>query len=530
MNPMELRSGPAFADLGLSLLEIAAAVGRPPASKELEAKSGRGSEGSSGADSRGAASLGADSWEAASWEAKVSGVATDSRAAGSSMVFFALKGDNADGHDFLPQALAKGAMAAVVEDGHEALLKAPENAVLIRVPDTTAALGDLARSVRARVAPKVAAVTGSSGKTTVKELLRSIFELAAGDPATALATAGNLNNHVGLPLTLLSMGPETRLAAVELGASRAGEIAWLTSVSKPDVGVVTMAGEAHLEHFGSVEGVARAKGELYSGLGPAAVAVVNLHNRLMGDQAANFPGNKLYFGLSDAKVSLKPALGAGGRLGGVGAKVLATIASDLGMNGQKLVLRGPGLGLDGVSVDFKLRGRHNALNAAAAAAASVALGLDWEHIARGLAAAEPPAGRLAALKGAGGVWVIDDSYNANPNSMEAAMAFLGSLAGRKAAILGDMLELGDESAALHRRLGEAAARIGLEKLALVGTEVGPALDAAIEAGLGASQVKRFDDPREAALWAAKGLASGASVLVKGSRAMALEKAVAALAT
>jgi UDP-N-acetylmuramoyl-tripeptide--D-alanyl-D-alanine ligase len=491
----ELRSSAALAGLGLTIAEAAEAMGAAV---------------SAPGDNRLAA--------------KISGVATDSRAAGPGLIFFALKGERVDGHEYLAKAAAAGAVAAVVRDKARIPSSVSKSAVLLRTPDTTTALGQLAAMVRKRVAPVLAAVTGTSGKTTVKELLRSALVAAAGDPAKVLSTSGNLNNHVGLPLTLLSMGPETRLAVVEMGASAPGEIEYLTALAKPDVGVVTMAGAAHLEGFGSLAGVAKAKGELYLGLSRGAVAVVNSHDGPMVERGLRFPGNKLYFGLADLPGPV--SRGRRRRSGLAEPQVRAAILRTQGLAGQRLSLSGPGLGAEGLTVDLKLPGRHNALNAAAAAAAALAMGLEWEAIGRGLAEAGPVAGRLAPSKGVAGYRLIDDSYNANPDSMAAALEFLTSLTGTKAAILGDMLELGEESEAAHRRIGSLASR--LDHLALVGPAARLIGEAALSAGLPSGRAGFFDDALKAAAWAAKAVQPGAAILIKGSRAMGLERAVARL--
>ncbi|MDR2454994.1 MAG: UDP-N-acetylmuramoyl-tripeptide--D-alanyl-D-alanine ligase [Deltaproteobacteria bacterium] len=509
----DLKSGPGFEALGLRLSEVAAYALASSA------------EGRSEASSQKAERLPGLSPEI--WERQVKSVATDSRAVEPGAVFVALKGESRDGHAYIPKALEAGAMAVIAQEGHDGLRGLPDGAVIIKVADTTAALGQLAKSVRLRVDPLVAAVTGSAGKTTVKEFLRSIFEAAAGDSSKVLATSGNLNNHVGLPLTLLSMGPQTRLAAVEMGASNPGEIAYLTKIAKPDAGLVTMAGAAHLEYFGSLEGAAAAKGELYQGLSASSVAVVNCQDRLMTEEALRFPGNKLFFGLADPRQKGPEKIR--GKGGALYPMVSASVVRDNGLSGQRITLKGPGLGSTGASLDLKLCGPHNALNASAAAAASIALGLGWREIAVGLSKTEPAEGRLRAKEGAGGILVIDDSYNANPESTEAALLFLKSLPAIRAAILGDMLELGRQSKELHQRVGRLAAESGLRRLALVGRLSRQIGEAAEEAGMDKDYIGYFDDPEEAARFAAKSLPAGSVVLVKGSRAMALEKAAGLLA-
>jgi UDP-N-acetylmuramoyl-tripeptide--D-alanyl-D-alanine ligase len=492
LGESDLHSGPGFGRLGLTLAEVASAMGAAPAP-------------------------GAAAPEGL-LAARVLGVTTDSRSAGPGTLFVGLKGERLDGRDFAAKALEAGALAAVVGPGPPVAPGRPSGAVL-EAPDPLAALRALAGFVRRRVDPAVAAVTGSVGKTTVKDIVRSIFEAAAG-AERVLATRGNLNNHVGVPLTLLSMGPETAWAVIEMGASDAGEIAPLAAMARPDAGLVTAVAPAHLAGFQSLERTARAKGELYQGLAEGAVAVVNAGDPLVVREAERFGGSKLYFGI------LPPA---GSGAAGTGrpdpaAMVTARLVEDLGLAGQRIRLDGPGLGSGGLETPLALMGPHNVLNAAAAAALALAVGIGWDGIAAGLGAARAPEGRLKAAAGRGGLMIIDDSYNANPASMEAALRFAGSLSVARSAVLGDMLELGAGAEAAHRRAGALAAEAGLSRLAVVGDLAGILGEAAVEAGLGPEAVARFDDPAEAARWAASGLAPGAAVLVKGSRGMAMERA------
>ncbi|MDR1309511.1 MAG: UDP-N-acetylmuramoyl-tripeptide--D-alanyl-D-alanine ligase [Deltaproteobacteria bacterium] len=477
-----LASGPGLASLGLRLAEVAAFL-------------------------RGAA--------AGPEGPPVGAVATDSRLAGPGAVFGALQGERLDGHDFVPAALDGGALAAVVREG----FRGPaDERRLIRVPDTLAALGLLARAVRDRVGARVVAVTGSVGKTTVKELLGAI--LGQECPAGALVLSpGNFNNQVGLPLTLLSQGAGTTTVVAELGASGFGEIAALARMARPDVGLVTVAGQAHLESFGSVEGVARAKAELYAALGPGAVAVVNAGDGPMMAQAAALAAGKAYFGLAGT-LAAAGLLDQGVALAG---------RRDLGAGGQELALRLPG----GQAVETLLRlpGEHNALNAAAAAAAALAAGAPARANGPGRGTARPVPGRLRMLRGRGGRHLIDDSYNANPTSVAAALGFLGSLSGfaARGAILGDMLELGGGSGERHFEAGLMAARAGLSWLALVGGQAGQVARGALAGGLGPEGLAVFATPAEAAAWVDRVAPRGSVTLVKGSRAIGLERAVLELA-
>ena len=431
---------------------------------------------------------------------KVAGVSTDSRTVSPGEIFVALAGDRFDGHDHVTEALKKGAMAVVVHRP----VRGRAAALAINVTDTLIALGDLARALRRKQNLRVIALTGSNGKTTTKELLASILKLK--DPYL-LATKGNLNNQVGLPLTIFQVNKESRYAILEMGANHFGEIAYLTSLAEPQVGLITSVGAAHLEYFGSLARVAKAKGELFAGLGPDAVAVVDADEPLLVKAAKAFSGNKLYFGTGpEAQV----------RLGRVKAQSLS---------GQIMTLYGPGAE-KGRQVKIKLLGFHNAHNALAAAATALAVGADWEQIMAGLERAEGYPGRLHALKTSSGRWLLDDSYNANPTSLAAGLKVLAEgVNGPKGAILGDMAELGPRAKKYHRDILALAAELKLDYLALVGQMFSGARAVAIKGGLPKENVAVFDRPEEAAAWVLDFWPSKCAVLVKGSRSMRLEKAV-----
>ena len=431
---------------------------------------------------------------------KLAGLSTDSRTILKDEVFVALIGPNFDGHDHTAEALAKGALAAVVQRE----LPGEAGRKSIRVADTLKALGDLAGALRRRRPLRVVALTGSNGKTTTKEMLAAILRLL---DRHLLATAGNFNNLVGLPLTLGRLTRETRLAVLEMGMSAPGEIARLTQIAEPDVALVTSVGPAHLEFLGSVARVAKAKGELFAGLKEDALAVVNDDDLFLRREAARFPGNRLYFGATNRSEV---------RLGRIEPR---------GLSGQKLTFYGPGAAR-GRRVELRLLGRHNARNALAAAAAALGAGADWNQIEEGLEAVRGFPGRLAPVQAGSRLWILDDSYNANPASMKAGLAFLADLKirGRRGAILGDMLELGGRGKALHREVGRLAAAMGLDYLALVGPLSVETARAARRAGLAPSAVREFAGPEEAASWVLAGWPQGA-VLVKGSRGLRLERAV-----
>ncbi len=415
------------------------------------------------------------------------GVGTDSRRVREAELFFALRGPNFDGHDYVAAALQAGASAAVVER-REVGSAGP----LLLTGDPRSALGRLGAHWRGRCAAQVVAITGSNGKTTVKEMLARVLRAAA----PTLATRGNLNNDIGLPLTLAELDAGHRYAVLEMGANHPGEIAYLTALARPDVALITNAGPAHLEGFGSVAGVARAKGEIYAGLGPSGIAIVNA---------------------DDEHVSLWRELAAGHTLISFGTGV-ADVSAAL-VDGV-LSLRHGG---EQAECRCALAGEHNARNAAAAAAAALALGIALERIAAALDGIGSVAGRLQLRDGLRGARVIDDSYNANPASLAAALEVLASQSRpRRYLLLGDMAELGADAAAMHARAGEQARSCGVRGLYCVGPL---AAHAARAFGSGAYC---YDDAAEAAAALVEVLDEDVCVLVKGSRAAGLERAVALL--
>jgi UDP-N-acetylmuramoyl-tripeptide--D-alanyl-D-alanine ligase len=435
----------------------------------------------------------------------VVGVSTDTRTIAAGSLFVALCGERFDAHAFLAGAAGAGAAAAVVSDA-----AAPGGGLpRLLVPDTLAALGAVARHHRRRFDLPVVGVTGSNGKTTTREMVAAI--LATRGPV--LKTEGNLNNEVGVPLTLLGLTAEHRAAVVELGMSHPGEIARLTALALPQVGVVTNAAAAHLEGLGSVDGVADAKAELYQGLPPGGVAVANADDARMLKRAQASGRRLLTF--------------ASGRQRRGDVVVLELLAQDAG--GLRFLL---GVGNRELEVRLPLVGAHNAANAAAAACAAIALGCDDREIVRGLAQVAPVGRRLRLERLACGALLVDDCYNANPLSMAAALRTLADLAraegGRAVAVLGDMLELGAEEQALHRQVGAEAAAAGLHRLLAFGPRSGQTVAGAVAAGLAAERTFHTEDVAALAARARAGLGAGDVLLVKGSRGMRLERLVEAL--
>ncbi len=422
---------------------------------------------------------------------RVDGVATDTRTMTPGCLFIALRGARFDGHAFLKEAASRGAVAALTD-------RAPESGwpPCLVVPDTRQALGRLAAYWRRKMRAKVLAVTGSNGKTSVKELTAGI--LARGH--RGIATQGNLNNDIGLPLTLLRLRPEHDYAVVELGMNRPGEIAALGALAAPDAAVVTNAGSAHLEGLGTVEAVAREKGSLYSTLGGHGTAVINVDDGYASYWRGLASGPILTYGLSGAA-----DVSARFRLHG---------------DGTDLSIRAPQWDSP-LAARLALLGRHNVANALAATALALTFGASREAIAEGLARAVPVNGRLESVHGFAGSRLIDDSYNANPDSARAALEVLAGLAGERWFVLGDMAELGREAAAMHRAFGAAAA----SKVEHLWT-LGPlAREAATAFGAGG---RHYEDHETLSRDLKAALHENAVVLVKGSRSMRMERIASAL--
>lgn len=419
-------------------------------------------------------------------------VTTDTRKVQPGDLFVALKGEHFDGHEFVAQAASLGAAAALVSRSLDSDL--PQ----IVVADTLTTLQEYAAAWRQDFELPVVAVTGSNGKTTTKQMLAAIF--AARGPV--LATAGNFNNHIGLPLTLLSLRQQHRTAVIEMGASHAGEIALLTRLTRPDVGVITQAGDAHLEGFGSREGVARAKGELFAGL-HRGVAVINADDAyapLWRELAAS--ASMITFGVeAQADVcarNIEPLAAGGGtrfELCAVGSRQ---------------------------TVNLPLPGRHNVCNALAAAACAVALGMDLHDIAAGLAQVQSAQGRVTWKTTPQGARLLDDSYNANPTSLNAGMELLATLPGERWLVLGDMAELGGDALRLHEQAGITARRLGLNRLYAVGELAGAAARAFGNGG------HTFATHDALAVALRPELDDNVALLVKGSRSARMERVVAAL--
>jgi UDP-N-acetylmuramoyl-tripeptide--D-alanyl-D-alanine ligase len=418
------------------------------------------------------------------------GVSTDSRGIEPGMLFVALRGPNHDGHDHVDQAFAAGAVAALVDRPVAADI--PQ----LLVTDTHLALGRLAAAWRRQVQTPLIAVTGSNGKTTVKEMCAAILSHAG----TTLATLGNLNNDIGVPLTLLRLSPEHRFGVIEMGANHPGEIAYLTELAAPQVAIITNAAAAHLEGFGSIEGVARAKGEIFAGLSDNGVAVINADDdyaELWRELSASH--QTLCFGLA------KPA--------DVGARGMGDV------HGSDLEVLTP---LGSFHLNLPLAGRHNIMNALAAITAALALNIDFSDIIAGLESLSAVNGRLTMRAGLNGATILDDSYNANPSSLHAGLEVLAACGGMRLLILGDMGELGEDAEALHRQAGEEARDMGIDGLYATGRLSRSASEVFGDNGHFYEQQQQLIDALQPQM------NKDVTLLVKGSRSSRMERVVKAL--
>ncbi|EAT14881.1 UDP-N-acetylmuramoyl-tripeptide--D-alanyl-D-alanine ligase [Desulfuromonas acetoxidans] len=431
---------------------------------------------------------------AAATDPEINGLSTDSRTLQSGDLFVPLKGPNYDGHDYLRQAVEHGAAACLSEEVVGGL-----PVPVIQVEDTLQALGELARTIRSGFDGPVLAVTGTTGKTSTKEMLASI--LAQG--SDGLKTEGNFNNLIGLPLTLARLSDEHRWMVLELGMSQHGEIERLTEIAQPDVALITNVGAGHLAGVGNIEGVARAKGELFSGLKAGATAVVNRDDALIA--ALPIPD-----GVRVIDFSLTYQ-----------TQVRAT-SIDSGQQASFTLH----VGESQVRVELPLPGRHQVYNALAAAAAAHAVGCSLEQIATGLGCVKMAAGRLEVRTLPHGATVLDDSYNANPQSMQAALSVLSDwpCQGTKIAVLGDMLELGDVSQACHEELGRLAAQRA-EQVLCYGDWAAAVLKGVVEQGGQGAICTSHDEILD---WLERQVREDDCILVKGSRGMRMEKVVHAL--
>ncbi len=431
----------------------------------------------------------------------IAGVTTDSRDAVAGTLFVALRGQRFDAHDFVADVMAAGAGAVLVE---RRIAGVDARRQLV-VGDTLRALGDLAAFVRRRSSMRVVAITGSNGKTTTKEMIAAICEEFCGSPDKVLKTRGNLNNLIGLPLTVLRAVGDEVVGVLEMGMNQPGEIARMAEIARPDFAVVTNVGHAHLEGLGSLAGVAEAKGELYAGLPNDSVIVVNLDDEWVRRIAQKFAGRRVTYG-SGGDVAAHAVRDFG--VDGVGF--------DLVVAGEKRTVRLPHLGA------------HNVANALAAAAVAHAMGIGIDVVAAGLSRRTAPAMRMQVVRLGNGTTIINDAYNANPESTDAALQAVRRLPGRSVAVLGDMWELGAEGRRVHREIGARAATLGFAVVVAAGDFAEEMCAGAVAAGLDPAAARPCATAAEAAAAVAGLWRSGDVILVKGSRGMRMEAAVAAL--
>ena len=441
-------------------------------------------------------------------ETRVASVSIDSRTVERGDLFFAIVGPRFDGHQFVPQALGKGAVGAVVSKPRT-VGERGKTEIEICVEDTTVALQDLAKAVRQSAGVKVVAITGSLGKTTTKEATAA----ALGARFRVLKSAGNLNNLYGLPLSILKLDGE-EVAVWEMGMSAPGEIARLTEIARPNVGVLLNVAEVHRAFFPSLEAIAKAKGELFDGLAGEAVAVVNADDPLVLEEAHRFSGRQVRFGIGEkAELRARKLVRTSN-----GMQFIAELEDSTGEHPKEQT-----------NVVASLFGRHNVYNLLAALAASWTLGLSLEEAAEKLRDLQPAARRGERIHFGGGPLVIDETYNSNPAAVKAALASLMEEgASRHIAVLGDMLELGDRAEALHVDCGRYVAERGVSLLIGVGPLGATLVEGARRAGMSKNALFTAADAVEAGELLAKLVSPEDAVLLKASRAVTLEEAITEL--
>lgn len=427
------------------------------------------------------------------------GVSIDTRKIEKGMLFVAIRGAHFDGHDFLGDAVAAGARAVVAEAGRAGSCAVP----VIEVKDTVVALGEIARWWRGRFKIPCVAITGSNGKSTTKEMASAV----ADSLGPVLKTEGNFNNLIGLPLTVFRLSDEHRVAILEMGMNASGEIRRLTEIANPNVGLITNATAAHLEFLRTVDAVAAAKGELFDAMSSDAAAVINGEDHRVMEIGKRRPGKKIIFGMQNG-FDVQFLHMEMTNLDSVNLKV-----SVLGRE-HRLILPVPGA--------------HNVMNALAALGIGIALGVDSAAAVDAIEKFRPMAMRFEQVQLANGVRVVNDSYNANPESMKAAFRAVGAAkrAGRFIAALGDMLELGEASNELHREVGEAAARMGVERLYVLGDHVADFAAGARRGGFDESAIMICEGGADQmARLLEREMRAGDVLLVKGSRGMRMERVV-----
>ena len=432
------------------------------------------------------------------------GISTDSRQVFKGNLFDALKGEKFDGHDFVRTALEQGAAGILVQD--EAKINqtpVDKTVAVIKVADTLLALGDLAHEWRKRFSIPVIGLTGSSGKTTTKEMMAAII----GRGKNILKTEGNLNNLIGLPQTIFRLTREHELVILEMGTNTRGEIKRLTQIAVPDIGLITNVGPAHLAGFGSLDVVREEKNDLFLNMSSSGIAIINLDDEAITTAAERWNGRRITFSMSpNADVTVK----------------------DIERNGVKGVRFNLVVGGSTQKVEMKIAGLHHVYDAMAAAATAFAVGIEPKPIAEGLAAFRPFSGRMEMIRLRNGAFLLDDSYNANPASVREALMTLKDLKAHHNGyvFLGDMLELGEEADEMHRKIGMLIATIGVNALFLQGDFSEVTASGAAEGGLSPQNIFFLSDKEKGITYLKEHLKKGDWILVKGSRRMKMEKIVA----
>jgi UDP-N-acetylmuramoyl-tripeptide--D-alanyl-D-alanine ligase len=438
---------------------------------------------------------------------RVRGLSTDTRRMALGHVFLALRGERYDGHDFLAEAINAGAAGLIVQSD-SAIPKElrGNNLIVITVSSTLKALGDLAQWWRRQWGGRVIGITGSNGKSTTKEMAASIISLKV----TTMKSPGNFNNLVGLPLTILSLEGDHKMAVLEMGMNRPGEIARLTEIAEPDIGLITNVARAHLEGVGGLQGVVKAKGELLGMMPKGSTAILNGDDELTAGLASTFQGPVVTFGLGKMNQV---------RAGNIRKIADSTQAFTLSMNSES------------IRVKINLPGIHNVLNALGGTAIAFSLSLSKELIAQGLEDFRPLQGRFQIIDLNGGIRIIDDTYNANPSSLRAALQTIKELKGKEQGLvigLGEMMELGEETPKYHFDAGELIAAAGARYLVVLGEHSRQVIGGARKRGMKTAQTQLVTTHAEMSDAIKAHVGEGDILFLKGSRKVALDKVVEAM--
>ena len=427
---------------------------------------------------------------------RATAICSDTRELQPGCLFVAIKGERVNAHEHVPDAAAKGAIAALIEEPCDL---APAHVPLIQVANTRKAMGLLARHVRSTFQGKVIAVGGSNGKTSTKYLIHSVMK----DHLSGSMSPKSFNNDIGVPMTIFSADPQQRYLVLEIGTNHPGEISALGAIARPDIAVITNIGAEHLEGFGDLAGVLKEEASIVESLGPAGVLVINGDDRQLTEAVANYPGRRITFGFNSG--------------------------NDLQATHIRCSATGTRFRLNDTELFVPMLGRHAASNALAAVAVARVMGLDDPAIAEALAVAQGPEMRLQRIE-LPGLTILNDAYNANPHSMMAALDTIESLdtAGRRIAVMGDMLELGQASEQQHRDLGQYAAQKRLDLLICVGQRSAAMAGSARQSGMAGDRILHFADATEAAQHIPEELKENDLILIKASRGIRLEAVAEAI--